>query len=88
MKKLLSEKTTKKLILTVLIIGGGIAFLNPTNVFAGEDYPWFEEPDFCAFHTNHACQEEVTKCRYVGGDYCIIFEQIPCEEVCPNSYPS
>ncbi|MEB2781678.1 hypothetical protein U3A58_14870 [Algoriphagus sp. C2-6-M1] len=78
----------KKLFVSILIVvGGALSLFIPTDVFALQDYPWYEENDYCGFSSGGACQAVVIKCRYVGGDYCIVFEQIPCEEKCPNAYP-
>ncbi|REG82812.1 hypothetical protein [Algoriphagus antarcticus] len=72
----------KKLIISFCIIIGTLNILFTPEVYAEEEF-YYKEDDYCGFYTGGAYQEEVIKCRYIGIEYCIYFEQIPCEEVCP-----
>lgn len=71
----------KKLLFSLAIGLGLIASTLPINAYAS--YPsLYEEDDFCGRY-NFGCTAIVTKCRFYGFDACAIFEQIPCEELCP-----
>lgn len=43
---------------------------------------YYKVNDYCFSYTENACQSIVTKCRDRGGDFCSVYEQIPCEEAC------
>lgn len=42
---------------------------------------YYTLPDYCGRY-NQGCTEVVDKCREWGNDYCAVYEQKPCSEVC------
>ncbi|WP_373397040.1 hypothetical protein V8V91_20955 [Algoriphagus halophilus] len=64
----------KNLISTFMFFGT----LSLTGIVNAQIY---KQPDICGEYIK-GCRSVVEKCRFTGTAYCVISDQVPCEEAC------